>query len=298
MDTTWLDDLQALAKTLNFSRAAEARNITQPAFGRRIRALETWCGATLIDRSTHRLSLTPAGRIMMDAAGDVGQRLDRARREIAQAQTATATLTFAATHALSFRFFPGWMQGLGTEMAALPVRLLSDNMKECERVLLSGDAQFLLCHHHPASPTALPEADFRHIVLSHDRLVPVSLRDGAKPRFALPGTRDAPVPALRYETGSGMGRILDAVLFAKTGELHLAPVLTSHLAMVLHALAIEGRGVAWVPESLAAPELRDDGRLVLAGGAEWSVAVEIGLFRPRSRLPDMAERFWQQARRA
>ena len=29
MNTTWLEDLQALAETLNFSQAAEKRNITQ-----------------------------------------------------------------------------------------------------------------------------------------------------------------------------------------------------------------------------------------------------------------------------
>ena len=64
MDTAWLADLRALAETLNFSRAAERRNITQPAFGRRIRSLEAWCGAELVDRSTHRLRLTSAGEII------------------------------------------------------------------------------------------------------------------------------------------------------------------------------------------------------------------------------------------
>lgn len=107
MDTAWLSDLRALAETLNFSRAAELRNITQPAFGRRIRALEDWSGTPLVDRSTHRLKITPAGEIMLSAAADVIQRLERAKHELDQARAASATLTFAATHALSFTFFPG-----------------------------------------------------------------------------------------------------------------------------------------------------------------------------------------------
>src|SRR5689334_9895736 len=82
VETAWLADLKALAETLNFSRAAEKRHITQPAFGRRIKSLEDWCGAELVDRSTHRLKLTPAGDAMLAAADDVTARLERAISEI------------------------------------------------------------------------------------------------------------------------------------------------------------------------------------------------------------------------
>lgn len=40
MDLGLLEDFLELARELNFSRAAEKRNTTQPAFSRRIRALE------------------------------------------------------------------------------------------------------------------------------------------------------------------------------------------------------------------------------------------------------------------
>ena len=42
MDLDWLKDFLALAEQGNFSRAADVRNVTQPAFGRRIRAMEDW----------------------------------------------------------------------------------------------------------------------------------------------------------------------------------------------------------------------------------------------------------------
>ena len=37
MDLDWLKDFLALAEQKNFSRAADARNVSQPAFSRRIR---------------------------------------------------------------------------------------------------------------------------------------------------------------------------------------------------------------------------------------------------------------------
>jgi DNA-binding transcriptional LysR family regulator len=51
MNLIWLEDFLALAATGNFSRAAEDRHSSQPAFSRRIRALEEWVGVDLFDRN-------------------------------------------------------------------------------------------------------------------------------------------------------------------------------------------------------------------------------------------------------
>ncbi|MGL4930235.1 MAG: LysR family transcriptional regulator, partial [Plesiomonas sp.] len=61
MEIGWLEDFLTLAELRNFSRAAASRHITQPAFGRHIRALEESVGQQLVDRSTTPVTLTPAG---------------------------------------------------------------------------------------------------------------------------------------------------------------------------------------------------------------------------------------------
>ena len=50
MQLKWLEDFVALAQERSFTRAAELRHVTHPAFGRRIRALESWAGTPLIER--------------------------------------------------------------------------------------------------------------------------------------------------------------------------------------------------------------------------------------------------------
>lgn len=293
METAWLADLKALAETLNFSRAAEKRHITQPAFGRRIKSLEDWCGSELVDRSTHRLKLTPAGEAMLEAANDIAARLERVTSDLEQIRAATATVTFAATHALSFIFFPGWIQGLGHEASTMPIRLLSDNMNECERIMMEGRAQFLLCHDHENSRIRLDMNAHRHVELATDRLIPVSGRDrDGRPLHSISEATDHAIPHLAFEETSGMGRILSSALSAGTHRLHLSTVFTSHLAMALKALAIEGKGIAWIPESLAADEMGPAGRLTSAGSADWAVDVKIVLIRPRARMADIAESFW------
>ena len=81
MELIWLEDYLALAETLNFSRAAEARHVTQPAFSRRIRALESWVGAALFSRTTHGVALTPAGEHFHNQAEVLTRALHQLRRD-------------------------------------------------------------------------------------------------------------------------------------------------------------------------------------------------------------------------
>ena len=68
MELKWLEDFISLANTRSFSKSAEQRNVTQPAFSRRIRSLETWLGTSLIDRSTYPTTLTETGRSFRETA--------------------------------------------------------------------------------------------------------------------------------------------------------------------------------------------------------------------------------------
>ena len=63
MELKWLEDFISLANTHNFSRSAEQRNVTQPAFSRRIRALENWLGTSLFGPRHLSDDVTEAGRL-------------------------------------------------------------------------------------------------------------------------------------------------------------------------------------------------------------------------------------------
>ena len=68
MELKWLEDFISLAETRSFSRSAELRHVTQPAFSRRIQSLEAWLGNELIDRSSYPTRLTPAGEVFYEQA--------------------------------------------------------------------------------------------------------------------------------------------------------------------------------------------------------------------------------------
>jgi DNA-binding transcriptional LysR family regulator len=59
------------AETLNFTRAAELANVTQPALSRQIAALEAELGVALFDRIRKRVHLTDAGRFFLPKARQI-----------------------------------------------------------------------------------------------------------------------------------------------------------------------------------------------------------------------------------
>ncbi len=294
MNPTWLEDFLALAETGNFSRAAARRHSSQPAFSRRIRALEDWIGQPLVDRSAQPARLTEVGTWFRDVATELLARTLRLPAEAAAvAQAQAGPLRIAATHALSFTFVPGWLRGLEERIALGPLQLVSDVLERCEALVATGQVHFVVAHAHPAVRGPLEAAGCAWLRIGADRLVPVAARDAAgRPRHALGGA--GAVPLLRYSDESGLGRLWRATLGPRLDGASAQPVVTAHLASVLRPLALEGRGVAWLPASLVEADLAA-GRLVPAGGADWEVPLDVRLWRGLPGGGPAAESLWQAA---
>ncbi|GAA0520431.1 LysR family transcriptional regulator [Pigmentiphaga sp. GD03639] len=296
MNLIWLEDFLVLAECGNFSRAAELRHMTQPAFSRRIRMLEEWLGVTLFDRATHPVTLTETGLWFRTTAQDMLARVERIPDEARRvAQASSATLRFAATHALSLTFLPDWLRGLESGLSLGPIQLVSDVAQQCEALMTQGRAQFFLCHAHEQAPARLDASAYPSIKVGDDVLLPVCAPDRqGRPRFVLGGTSGKRVPILAYSAESGLGRIVRAVHGAALARLRADVAVTAHLATVLQSMARSGRGVAWLPASLVRDEL-GEGKLMEAGEPSWRIELDIRLYRRGAAEPAAAEAFWRAA---
>lgn len=295
MEFIWLEDFVALAETGSFSRAAESRHVTQPAFSRRVRALEDWVGAPLFERGPHGVTLTATGEQFRTGADELIRRVNQLRRESREAGgKEAAALRFAATHALSFTFFPQWMRDMESSLSLGPVRLISDSMQACEELMLHGQAQFLLCHHHTAAPVRFEAVtQFQSALVGNDALVPfVAPGANGEPKWRLDETTADTIPYLAYSEESGLGRIVRAQHYELRVQ-NLQTVFSAQLAATLMTMARHGRGVAWLPTALAEQDLKL-GSLVRAADASWEIKVDIRVFRPVGRQSRAAELFWQQ----
>jgi DNA-binding transcriptional LysR family regulator len=71
-------------------------------------------------------------------------------------------------------------------------------------------------------------------------------------------------------------------------------VFTAHDALLLKRMAIDGRGLAWLPRTLIAEEL-ERGELIDAGGPAWAAPIEIRLYRQPAGMAAVAEQLWAVA---
>jgi DNA-binding transcriptional LysR family regulator len=87
MELRHLKYFLAVAEELNFTRAAERLNISQPPLTQQIKALEAEMGVTLFDRSAYRIELTDAGRAF---AAEAARILGEVRNAVQIAQRAAS----------------------------------------------------------------------------------------------------------------------------------------------------------------------------------------------------------------
>lgn len=106
VDQKLLEDFLSLCRHRSFSHAAQERNVTQPAFSRRIRALEEWLGVVLFDRTALPVRLTAQGEQFLPVARDIVDRMAEARREFAAGNRSDGIVRLISLPTLSINVLP------------------------------------------------------------------------------------------------------------------------------------------------------------------------------------------------
>ena len=295
MDHKWLEDFLILARERNFSKAASLRHVTQPQFSRRIRALELWAGAELVNRAGVPLVLTPEGETLLASSRVAVQALTEARERIRRLQGGGNWTTLFTGRTLSRTVVPRWLAKVRLKLGDIQLRLMTGSIHDGAIALEQGGADFLLSFAHPRLALSLDEQQFEGVTLSHDELVAVSApRAGSantKPLHALPGTPAKPVNCLSFAPQLALAQILQDSLTRSRRQLHLHVVTESDFAESLHEQALQGAGMAWLPQALVAEDLKA-GRLVLADLRAEPIRFEVRLYRPRQARSPHLQKIW------
>lgn len=300
METKWLEDFISLVETNNFSRSAALRHVTQPAFSRRIQSLENWLGTDLVDRTSYPTRLTPAGIVFYEQALEMLAQINGAR-DMLRSKRAVAqnSIDLAVPHTLSLTFVPKWITALEHEFAPINSRLMAVNVHDAVLQMVEGGCDLLLCYHHPRQPVQLDPSRYDMLVLGRESLRAYARCDRNRvPEFVLPGTKKAPLPFLSYTNNAYLGRMVELILGDAKPPLHLEPHYETDMAEGLKMMALEGRGIAFLPESAVTRELKQ--KLLARAdndSADWEIEMDIRLYRerPSAQRPGKAivGRLWQ-----
>jgi len=298
METRWLEDFVSLAETRSFSRSAQLRHVTQPAFSRRIQSLEAWAGTDLVDRSSYPTRLTAAGEAFLAQALEILASVQGARNTARSHQAAGQDVVeFAVPHTLAFTFFPHWLMDLRPRFGALKTRLLALNVHDAAMRLAEGGCDLLIAYHHPSQPLQLPPERYEMMAIGRETLAPFARPDArGEPMFRLPASAGQKVPLLGFGEGAYMGRMVALVLREAEAVTMVETVHESDIAEGLKAMALEGHGLAFLPSSAVRREL-DAGRLVgAAAPGRYELTMEVRLYRERPQaarhLKPTAQALW------
>ena len=283
METKWLEDFVSLAETRSFSRSAQLRHVTQPAFSRRIQSLEAWAGTDLVDRSSYPTRLTSAGETLYDQSMDILQSLQSTRATLrGHASAAQGMIEFAVPHTLAFTSFPAWVSGLREKFGPFKSRLIALNVHDAVLRLIEGSCDLLIAYHHSSLPFQLDPQRYEMVSLGEEVMAPYVKPDASgQPLFSLPGRAGNLLPYLGYAPGAYLGQMVDVILKQAATPIHFDRVYETDMAEGLKAMALEGHGVAFLPYSAVKKELRAK-RLVSAlpsGMATLEVTMDVRAYR-------------------
>jgi len=288
METRWLEDFVSLAETRSFSRSAQLRHVTQPAFSRRIQALEAWAGTDLVDRSSYPTRLTPAGEAFHAQALEILAGVQGARQTLRGLQAGRQdVIDFAVPHTLAFTFFPHWLMDLRARFGAMKTRLMALNVHDAAMRLTEGGCDLLIAYHHASQPLQLAPGRYQMLSLGQETLAPYARADAqGRPLFALPAAAGAAqrLPLLGFAEGAYMARMVELILRQAGDAQSLETLHETDMAEVLKAMALEGHGLAFLPTSLVRKDLAE-GRLVPAAPpGRYELTMEVRAYRERPEL--------------
>ena len=140
MDLLQLEHFLAVAEERTFTRAAERVSRTQSAVSQSIKKLEDEIGAPLFARDLHEISLTEAGKVLVDHARRMLLQRDEAMRELgALKNLETGTLTIAAHETAAVYLLPAALRSYLNRFPEIKVGIYRSRLTDIPRQVMDRE---------------------------------------------------------------------------------------------------------------------------------------------------------------
>jgi DNA-binding transcriptional LysR family regulator len=259
----------AVAQTRHFGRAAERLHMAQSPLSQAIRQLEAQLGATLFDRTTRRVELTPAGEALLRDAERILGSIEAAQTRVRLVGAGrTGLLRVGATGLAAYRQLPQLARIATRELPGLELRFEPDLLTPAQEQALEEDRIDLAVLRPP-----LRRAGLASRLVARERLVvavPQSHRLAGDEPVRLAELRDEDFVVYGVPDSVVDGAVTQACLSAGflPRRVHAAAQTS-----ILLTLVAAGLGVAVLPE--AALALRVQGVQLIPVADEVSIDLAI-----------------------
>jgi LysR family transcriptional regulator, hypochlorite-specific transcription factor HypT len=291
MDIEWLEDYLALRELGSFTAAAERRNASQPAFSRRIQALEAWLGVTLVDRTRRPPSFTP---LAVENDAEIRNLLNHfhdLRGRLRGEEKRTSRVRLAVQHSLSVSLLPRLLAHQAGNNINPAYWLHCEDRSRCIEMMFRGDVDLLVCYETAKLPAAVPSTLADRVPFGGDKIVLAGLRplvtadQPAETRRAL--------PLLTYPQSNFFGQVLwERTMPSLLSEYDVETVCISGFSGALKQMALDGLGLAWLPNSMIEEEIRQGG-LMLFEPDKYACDVDVALYVRTLNVSRSQTQIWQ-----
>ncbi|MBL8351486.1 MAG: LysR family transcriptional regulator [Burkholderiaceae bacterium] len=229
----------ALCELRNFTRAAEACHLSQPAFSALIRQLEQTVGSPLFDRSTRHVEASAEGREFEPGARRVLAELEAALGAVqARASLRRGRVSIALLPSLAAGWLPQVLAGFRDRHPGIELQVADLLSEPCIARVRSGEADFALAATRAETPELRAEifcSDDFHLVCRRDH--PLARQHDPQPADL------AGFPFVHLSRTSSVRQYVDAA----THPNPLPPALEVDQLATVAGMVRAGIGISVVP---------------------------------------------------
>ncbi|MGY4393817.1 LysR family transcriptional regulator [Streptomyces virginiae] len=156
IDVQRLRVLRAVAEHGSFNRAAGALLVTPSAVSQHIAALERTVGHPVVVRSTRGVTLTEAGRLLVEAAESISAELDQVRHAIDRLTAQRPRLTVATFTSGGRHLLPAALARFVAEHPEVELTVRESEPEDAVPMVRGGAADLALAYHFDGPPPVRP----------------------------------------------------------------------------------------------------------------------------------------------
>lgn len=244
MTTERLFEFLVLSQTLSYSKAAKKLFITQSALSRHIIDMEKELGVKLLERSTHGVKLTPAGRVLVNRSRALVEKSEAMVNRLRSAEIeAKGSISVACMESVSHGQLMIFLSAFTSKYKEIDLRVDVINEADHLSVIYRYDFTFTAFELQNLPPDISSKLTFRspgvlYVLGDFGRNHRIALEDLAGKTLFVPYADEM---FCSYATNRQLAEKLTG------GKINVVKVPTVESAMMMSAL---GRGVTIVPQHM------------------------------------------------
>lgn len=291
MRQEWIEDILAIIEQGSLQKAAAQRFLTQPAFSRRVQAIEAHLRMPILDRSTKPARVRPEVVRLRDRMQDLAWGLRNLSNELRQqAADPQSPVVLVSQHSITASYGSPLIAQLNPK-AEERITLRSENWDACFTLLTTREADIAITYGMPDIAPLLDEGLIEQQRIGSERLMPVFATEHLRQLNQWFARGELPIIA--YPSEVFMGTVMARHILPRVDSRDYVRRKTETALTIagLH-LANAGLGVAWVPQNLAQRAL-DEGTLTDMSENLPSAELSIIAMRLRGEAAERKTRVWQ-----